>query len=50
MGKKLGRKKLQEEKLNVLKLKMLRWSFGVTKVNKINNDRIRGITELSQRV
>ncbi len=46
-------KKAQEEKLNVAEMKMLRWMCGVTKMDRIRNERIRGtvkVTEISKKV
>jgi hypothetical protein len=33
--------KVQEEKMNVTEMKMLRWSIGVTKMDRIRNENIR---------
>lgn len=41
-----------EEKINVAKRKMPRWTCRVTKINKIKNDRIKrtiSVTELSKK-
>ena len=35
-------KKVQENKLDVAEMRMLRWMFGVTKLDNIRNERIRG--------
>ena len=35
-------KKTQEKKLDVAEMRMLRWMSGVTKLNRIRNERIRG--------
>lgn len=39
-------KKTKEKKLGVAKMRMLRWMCGVTRVNSIRNDRIRGTVQL----
>ena len=39
-------KKAQENKLEVAKMRMLRWMCGVTKLEKIRNERIRGTTKV----
>ena len=46
-------KKTQEKKLDVAEMRMLRWMCGVTRRDKIKNERIRGTTkvrELSDKV
>ena len=46
-------KKVQEKKLDVAEMKMLRWMCGVTKMDRITNERIRGTTkvvEMSKKV
>ena len=39
-------KKAQETKLEVEEMRMLRWMCGVTKLDKIRNERIRGTTKV----
>ena len=39
-------KKAPENKLEVAEMRMLRWMCGVTKLDKINNDRIRRTTKV----
>ena len=46
-------KKTQEEKLNVVEMKMLRWACGVTRMDRVRNERIRGtikVTEISKKI
>ena len=46
-------KKAQGKKLDVAEMRMLRWMSGVTKLDRIRNERIRGtpkVGELSQTV
>ena len=46
-------KKAQEKKLDVAEMRMLRWMSGVTKLDRIRNERIRGTTkegEISKKV
>ena len=35
----------QENKLDVVEIRMLRWMSGVTKLDRIRNERIRGTTK-----
>ena len=39
-------KKAHEKKLDVAEMRMLRWTSGVTKLDRIRNERIRGTTKL----
>ena len=39
-------KKAQEKKLDVAEIRMLRWTSGVTKLDRIRNERIRGTTKV----
>ena len=41
-------KKEQENKLEVAEMRMLRWTGGVTKLNKTRNERIRGTTKVGE--
>ena len=41
-------KKAQEKKLDVAEMRMLRWMCGVTKLDKIRNERIRGTTKVGE--
>ena len=41
-------KKAQENKLYVAEMRMLRWMCGVTKLDKIRNERIRGTTKVGE--
>ena len=41
-------KKAQENKLEVADMRMLRWMCGVTKLDKIRNERIRGTTKVGE--
>ena len=41
-------KKAQENKLEVAENRMLRWMCGVTKLDKIRNERIRGTTKVGE--
>ena len=46
-------KKAQEKKLNVAEMMMLRWMSGVTKLDRIRNETIRGtakVGEISKKV
>ena len=44
----LDLKKAQENKLEVAEMRMLRWMCGVTKLDKIRNERIRGTTKVGE--
>ena len=41
-------KKAQEKKFDVAEMRMLRWMCGVTKLDKIRNERIRGTTKVGE--
>ena len=41
-------KKAQENKLDVAEMRMLRWMSGVTKLDRIRNERIRGTTKVGE--
>ena len=41
-------KKAQEKKLDVTEMRMLRWMSGVTKLDRIRNERIRGTTKVEE--
>ena len=41
-------KKAQEKKLDVAEIRMLRWMSGVTKMDRIRNERIRGTTKVGE--
>ena len=41
-------KKAQEKKLDVAEMRMLRWMSGVTKLDRIRNERIRGATKVGE--
>ena len=41
-------KKAQEKKFEVAEMRMLRWMCGVTKLDKIRNERIRGTTKVGE--
>ena len=41
-------KKAQENKLEVAEIRILQWMCGVTKLDKIRNDRIRGTTKVGE--
>ena len=41
-------KKAQEKTLNVAEMKVLRWMCGVTKMNRIWNERNRGTTKMGE--
>ena len=36
----------EEKKLDVAEMRMLRWMSGVTKLDRIRNERIRGTTKV----
>ena len=39
---------IQENKLDVAEMRMLRWMSGVTKLDRIRNERIRGTTKVGE--
>ena len=41
-------KKVHEKKLDVAEMRMLRWMSGVTKMDRIRNERIIGTTEVGE--
>ena len=41
-------KKAQKNKLDVAEMRMLRWMSGVTKLDRIRNERIRGTTKVGE--
>ena len=41
-------KKGQETKLEVTEMRILRWMYGVTKLDKIRSERIRGTTKVGE--
>ena len=41
-------KKAQEKKLDVAEMRMLRWMSGVSKLDRIRNERIRGTTKVGE--
>ena len=41
-------KKAHEKKLDVAEMRMLRWMSGVTKMNRIRNERIRVTTKVGE--
>ena len=41
-------KKAQEKKLDIAEMRMLRWMSGVTKLDRIRNERIRGTTKVGE--
>ena len=43
-----GVKKAQEKKMEVVEMKMERWMGGVTKVDRIRNDMIRGTVKVTE--
>ena len=40
--------KAQEKKLDVAEMRMLRWMSGVTKLDRIRNEKIRGTTKVGE--
>ena len=44
----VNRPKAQEKKLDVAEMRMLRWMSGVTKMDRIRNERIRGTTKVGE--
>ena len=40
--------KAHEKKLDVAEMRMLRWMSGVTKIDRIGNERIRGTTKVGE--
>ena len=44
----LALKKAQEKKLEVAEMRMLRWMCGITKLDKIRNERIRRTTKVGE--
>ena len=46
-------KKTQEQKMNVAEMRMLRWMLGVTRMDRVKNDYIRGtakVTTVSKKI
>lgn len=46
-------KKIQEKRLNVTEMRMLRWMCGVTRRDRVRNERVRGttkVTEISKKI
>ena len=41
-------KKAQEKKLDVVEMRMLRWMSGITKLDRIRKERIRGTTKVGE--
>ena len=41
-------KKAHEKKMEVAEMKMLRWMCGVTRLDKIRNEKIRGSTKVGE--
>ena len=41
-------KKAHEKRLDVAEMRMLRWMSGVTKMDRIRNERIRGTTKVGE--
>ena len=44
----LGSEEAQEKKLDVAEMRMLRWMSGVTRLDRIRNERIRGTTKVGE--
>ena len=44
----LALKKAKDKKLEVAEMRMLRWMCGVTTLDKIRNERIRGTTKVGE--
>ena len=43
-------KKAHEDKMEVAEMKMLRWTCGVTRLDKIRNEKIRGNTKVGEEI
>ena len=43
-----GVKKVQEKKLDVAEMRMLRWMRGVTKMDRLRNERIGGASKVGE--
>ena len=43
-----GRGMAQERKLEIAEIRLLRWMCGVTKLDKMRNERIRGTTKVRE--
>ena len=41
-------KKAHEKKMEVTEIKMLQWMYGVTRLDKIRNEKIRGSTKVGE--
>ena len=44
----LHQKKAQERKLDVAEMRILRWMSGVSRLDRIRNERIRGTTKVGE--
>ena len=44
----MGNEETQEKKLDVAEMRMLRWMSGVTKLDRIRNEVIRGTTKVGE--